>query len=127
MNVSSTISLIFIWSLSALAMAQSGGMNHAGMSGMQHGAMTKAEAGKTGQDATQKAPAHQAVAMVRSVNPAKGSVTLAHDAIDSLHWPAMTMGFAVKDSKLFDKLAVGKKVQVELMKQGSDYVVTAVK
>lgn len=127
MKITSTISLILIWSASGLAMAQSGGMNHVGMPGMQHGEMTKAEAGKKAQDDTQKAPAYQAVAIVRAANPSKGSVTLAHEAIESLHWPAMTMGFAVKDSKLFDKLAVGKKVQVELTKLGSDYVVTAVK
>jgi Cu(I)/Ag(I) efflux system periplasmic protein CusF len=127
MKITSTISLILILSASGLATAQSGGMNHAGMPGMQHGEMTKAEAGKNGQDDTQKAQAHQAIAIVRAVNPVKGSVTLAHEAIQSLHWSAMTMSFAVKDSKLFDKLAVGKKVNVELTKLGSDYVVTAVK
>jgi Cu/Ag efflux protein CusF len=37
------------------------------------------------------------------------------------------MSFAVKDKALFDKLAVGKKVNVELMKDGADYVVTAVR
>jgi Cu(I)/Ag(I) efflux system protein CusF len=39
----------------------------------------------------------------------------------------MTMGFAVNDKSLFDKLAVGKKVAVEFVQQGSNYVVTEVK
>jgi Cu(I)/Ag(I) efflux system protein CusF len=34
---------------------------------------------------------------------------------------------AVKDKSLFDKLAVGKKVDVEFTQQGSAYVVTAVR
>jgi Cu/Ag efflux protein CusF len=78
-----------------------------------------------GKDA--KATTHAAVAVVKNIDVANGKVTLAHEAISSLKWPAMTMAFAVKDKTLFDKLAVGKKVDVELMKQGKDYVVVAVK
>ena len=127
MKVTSTITLILALSASGFATAQSGDMNHAGMPGMQHRDMTIAEAGKNAPDNMQKAPAYQAVAVVRAVDPAKGGVTLAHEAIQSLKWPAMTMSFVVKDNKLFDKLAVGSKVNVEFTKQGSDYVVTAVK
>ncbi|MDP3844789.1 MAG: copper-binding protein [Oxalobacteraceae bacterium] len=36
-------------------------------------------------------------------------------------------GFCSPDKMLLDKLTVGKKVNVELKKKGSDYVVTAVK
>lgn len=127
MKTTTTIALILAMSASGIAMAQSGGMNHASMPGMQHGDMTVAEAGKNAQDNTQKEPVHQAVGVVKAVNPAKGSVTLAHEAIASLKWPAMTMSFAVQDAKLFDKLVVGSKVKVELTKQKSDYVITAVK
>ena len=44
-----------------------------------------------------------------------------------VNWPPMTMGFTVKDKMLLDKLTVDKKVNVEFKKEGSDYVVTAVK
>jgi hypothetical protein len=37
------------------------------------------------------------------------------------------MGFKVKDTSLFDKLVVGNQVQVEIVKEGTDYVATAVK
>lgn len=113
MKIASIIALVLAMPASGLAAAQSNGMDHAHMPGMQSG------------DA-QKAPAHQAMAIVRAVDPAAGSVTLAHDAIPELNWPAMIMGFAVKDSKLFDKLTVGSKVKVTLTKQGSVYIVTAV-
>lgn len=53
---------------------------------------------------------YQATAMVKAVDLAKGRVTLAHDAIKTLNWPAMTMAFSVKDSSLLDKLIVGKQV-----------------
>jgi Cu(I)/Ag(I) efflux system protein CusF len=39
----------------------------------------------------------------------------------------MTMTFGVKDKSLLDKLAAGKKVDVEFTQQGSNYVVSAVK
>lgn len=70
---------------------------------------------------------HKTSAVVKSVDPANGKVTLAHDQVKTLNWPAMTMTFGVKDKSLLDKLAVGKKVDVEFTQQGSNYVVSAVK
>ncbi|WP_229501993.1 copper-binding protein [Massilia cellulosiltytica] len=78
-------------------------------------------------DKSAKAARHEAVGTVKSVDPAAGTVTLAHGPVKSLNWPAMTMGFAVKDKALFDKLSVGKKVDVEIVQQGGNYVITAVK
>ena len=71
---------------------------------------------------------HQASKESKAVrHEAVGTVTLAHGPVKSLNWPAMTMGFAVKDKTLFDKLSVGKKVNVEIVQQGGNYVITAVK
>lgn len=74
-----------------------------------------------------KVARHEAVGTVKSVDPAAGTVTLAHGPVKSLNWPAMTMGFAVKDKALFNKLSVGKKVDVEIVQQDSKYVITTVK
>lgn len=70
---------------------------------------------------------HKAVAMVKKVDARAGTVTLSHEPVQSLNWPAMTMGFKVADKKLLDKLTEGKKVEVEFKQQGKDYVVTSVK
>lgn len=70
---------------------------------------------------------NRAVGVVKKADPAKGSVTLAHEAIPSLGWPAMTMGFKVRDPALFDKLVAERKVEFEFLKQADGYVVTAVK
>jgi Cu(I)/Ag(I) efflux system protein CusF len=75
---------------------------------------------------TEAAPT-RAVGVVKKADPAKGSVTLAHEAIPSLGWPAMTMGFKVRDPALFGKLQVERKVEFEFVKQPDGYVVTAVK
>jgi Cu(I)/Ag(I) efflux system protein CusF len=70
---------------------------------------------------------HMAIGVVKTVDAKAGLVTLAHEPVKSLNWPAMTMGFQVKDKMLFDKLGVGKKVEFEFIQGGKGYVVTAVK
>lgn len=70
---------------------------------------------------------HVGTGVVREVDAAHGVVTISHDPIASLRWPAMTMNFVVKDKALLDKLAVDKKVEVEFVQLGADYVVIAVK
>jgi Cu(I)/Ag(I) efflux system periplasmic protein CusF len=75
----------------------------------------------------QTVAAHQATGVVKKVDPKAGTVTLAHDPVKSLKWPAMTMGFTVKDKALLDKLQPGKKVEFEFLQQGKDYVITGVK
>ena len=78
--------------------------------------------------ATAEEPAtHKTTAVVKSVDTAGGKVKLAHEPVKSLNWPAMTMNFSVKDPALFDKLPVGKKVEIEFVQLGSTSVVTAVK
>lgn len=79
------------------------------------------------QGTSKEGTVHKTSAVVKSVDPTNGKVTLAHDQVKSLNWPAMTMTFGVKDKSLLDKLAVGKKVDVEFTQQGSNYVVSAVK
>lgn len=101
-------------------------MDMKGMSVEKCKEMMKA-GGEQGTKKNAKTTTHKAVAVVKKVDQEHGKVTLAHEAVQSLKWPAMTMAFSVKDARLFDKLAAGKKVNVEFAKQGDEYVVTAVK
>ncbi|ALZ74779.1 copper-binding protein [Rheinheimera sp. F8] len=70
---------------------------------------------------------HVAKGKVTKVDMTAGVVTLTHDPIQSLNWPAMTMGFKVKDKRLLDKLVIGKIVIVELAHVDKTYVITNVK
>ncbi len=70
---------------------------------------------------------HHAIGTVKNVDSAKGTVTIDHEPVKSLEWPAMTMTFAVKDKTLFDNLTVGKKAEFEFSQDGKGYVVTSVK
>jgi Cu(I)/Ag(I) efflux system protein CusF len=70
---------------------------------------------------------HSATGVVKKIDAQTGLVTFAHEAVPSMNWPAMTMGFQVKDKMLLDKLAVGKKVDFEFVQGSKGYVVTSVK
>lgn len=98
--------------VTSVAFAQSDGMKDMPMHDM-HGKSTDV--------------VHHATGIVKQVDSAKGTVTLAHEPVKSLNWSAMTMTFNVKDKALFGKLISGKKVQVDFIQQGSNYVITAVK
>ena len=87
------------------------------MKSMDHSAMTKSD----------KIPkTHKAVGVVRKVDAQSNSVTLAHEAVKSLNWPAMTMSFKVQDKAILDKLAQGRKVEVDFEQRGKDYFITKV-
>ena len=70
---------------------------------------------------------HMATGVVKKVDAKAGLVTLAHEPVKTMNWPAMTMGFLVKDKMLLDRLTVGKKVDFEFVQGSKGYVVTTVK
>lgn len=57
----------------------------------------------------------------------KTKVTLRHEPIPAIRWPAMTMEFKVKSGALLAKTKVGDKVQFTLAPNGRDYVVTSIR
>ena len=73
------------------------------------------------------AKVHHVSGVVKAVDANANLVTLVHDPVKSLNWPAMTMKFQVKDKALLDKLAVGTKVEFDFEQSGKGYVVTAIK
>ena len=140
MKLTSTLSPIAALSLTTVAFAQSAGMGGMemkdkeskdcmDMKGMDPQKCKDMMKGMNSKQTTRNArpTAHVANAVVKSADIAQGKVTLSHGPVKSLEWPAMTMGFVVKEKGLFDKLKVGKKVKVEFVQDGNAYVVTAIK
>ena len=140
----STLSLIAALSLASAAFAQTTGMdsmdmkdkqgkNCMAMKDMDMKAMDAQKCkdmmkGMGSKPAAKAAPmSHATDAVVKGVDVPNGRMTLAHEPVKSLGWPAMTMGFVVKDKALFDRLPVGKRVHVEFANEASNYVVTSVK
>ena len=106
--------LPLILSLSGIALAQSDNMDMKNMTGMDMNQKSQA------------ASSNEAVGVVKQIDRDKGMATLAHGPVKSLGWPAMTMSFTVENKALFDKLAPGRKVRFEFVKQGGKYVITGV-
>lgn len=80
----------------------------------------------TEQESVQRA-IHSATGTVTKVDAENRKVTIAHEPIDSLSWPAMTMGFLVKSEELFTQLKVGDVIRFELVKVDKGYEITAIK
>ena len=95
-----------------LAIAQTMDPNMPGMTGMQHDAKT-ADAKGTG--------------IVKAIDTVKNTITLQHEAITSIGWPAMTMAFKVTSPDLLEAAKVGDKVQFTVHPAGMDSKVTSIK
>ena len=108
--------LAHVLSIAALSLAPLAHAQHDSMKGMDmnHGHGEAA------------AESHHASGVVKSVDAAKGTVTIAHGAIESLKWPAMTMSFKARDKKLLDTLKPGQKIDFDLVQEGKAYVLTRV-
>jgi Cu(I)/Ag(I) efflux system periplasmic protein CusF len=103
--------------LAVTAHAQSGDMR-GGMKDMD----VKMEKG------AKKAPAksHHATGVVKSVNAEKGTVSIDHEAVSSMNWPAMNMSFKAKDKKMLQAVKPGAKVEFDFEQHGKEYVITKV-
>jgi Cu(I)/Ag(I) efflux system membrane fusion protein len=75
-----------------------------------------------------KTSGHRAEGKVEDVDTKAGTVSLAHGAIASLKWPAMTMEFKVANAALFNALKPGSTVAFEFVERApGEWVVTSVK
>ena len=70
---------------------------------------------------------HKGIGVVKSINSADGVITFSHEPIKSLNWPAMNMGFKLKDKAMVDKIKPGDKVEFTFVQAGKDYVVTEIR
>ena len=68
----------------------------------------------------------KATGTVIAINAAAGTITLEHSAIPAVGWSAMTMGFSAKHGVLTG-IAVGDKVDFDVIVTGSTGEVTAIK
>ena len=127
MKVAALIALAAFVTSAPAVLAQSGGMKGMEMKDMDMKGMDMKGMDMGKKPAAGAQAVHKATGVVKKVDPKAGTVTLSHNPVKSLNWPAMTMGFTVKDKALLDKLAVDKKVEFEFVQQGKDYVITSVK
>ena len=93
----------------------------------QSGASTPAQGrGEHGVSAPSAAAANAFIVrgVIEEISPTE--LTLAHEAVPALKWPAMTMGFKLASPQLVAGLAVRQQVRFTFSKQGEDYMITAI-
>jgi Cu(I)/Ag(I) efflux system periplasmic protein CusF len=84
------------------------------MPGMQH-------------DATSTSADAQGVGVVKAIDTGEGTITLQHEAIAAIGWPAMTMPFKVASPDLLKAAKVGDKVTFTLHPAGMASTLTAIR
>jgi Cu(I)/Ag(I) efflux system periplasmic protein CusF len=75
---------------------------HEGMAGMEAPATAEA------------AGAIRSTGMVTAIDPAAGTITLDHQPIPAISWPAMSMQFQAENPAMLQGIAVGDRVAFEL-------------
>lgn len=75
----------------------------------------------------QQAADAEGVGVVKAVDSTKGTITLQHQAIESIHWPAMTMTFKVAKPEVLQGAKVGDHVRFGLHPDGMNSTVTWIK
>ena len=64
--------------------------------------------------------------VIRAIDRSAGSITLKHDPITALGWPAMTMAFPVQSPDMLKDLVVGQRVHFVLMNHGGKPMVSEI-
>lgn len=95
-----------------------------GMSGEDHAKMaaeTTAPAATTGAGTLA-----MATGTVDKIDAAAGTITISHGPVESLKWPAMTMGFKATPDEVAS-VKLGQKVAFEFTSKGMDGTITTIK
>lgn len=83
--------------------------------------------GMTGMQNDAEAAEVQGTGVVKAIDVTKGTITLQHQPITAIGWPAMTMAFKVASPDLLNAVKVGDKVQFGLRPAGMDSTITSIK
>ena len=73
-----------------------------------------------------KAQSYRTTGIIKKLDKQGRRVTIAHQPVEALGWPAMTMTFSVEDSNLLGKLRPGERIGFEFIKRGNGYLITGV-
>lgn len=82
-------------------------------------------AGMKMEQAPAKPAANHTQGVVKALDSAKGTITLAHGAVPTLKWPPMTMTFQITPA-LAKGIETGQKVDFEFVTQGMDATITKI-
>lgn len=74
----------------------------------------------------QPAAENRGMGVVQTVDAANNSLTIAHEPIPGLGWPAMTMAFKVDRPELLEEVEAGERIEFTLRGRDMSAVVTSI-
>jgi len=74
---------------------------------------------------TAPAATNQTTGVIKAVDAKSGTVTLAHEPVPAIKWPAMTMPFHISP-ELARGVSVGQRVNFEFTAKGMDGTITKI-
>lgn len=69
----------------------------------------------------------QGIGIITAIDINTATVTVDHQAIEAIHWPAMIMAFKVADPAMLNGLMVGQKIEFGLKAKDNDQVISTIK
>lgn len=73
----------------------------------------------------EKGQTAHAVGVVKGLDASKGTITLSHEPVPAIKWPAMTMGFKATGAQI-SSVKVGDKVTFEFVAKGMDATIVSI-
>ena len=74
---------------------------------------------------TAPAATNQTTGVIKAIDAKSGTVTLSHEPVRALKWPAMTMPFHISP-ELARGISVGQRVKFEFTAKGMDGTITKI-
>jgi Cu/Ag efflux protein CusF len=77
-----------------------------------------ATGGTAGSAPAASAAVYSAKGAITGVDKAEGTITLRHEAVPAVRWPAMTMNFRLEDPSIADGFKLGDAVRFDFRNDG---------
>ncbi len=90
-------------------------------------AASQAQPAKKNMSAASAEKTGAGVGVIRSIDAKTGAVTIQHEPIAAMGWPAMTMSFHATSPAVMHAAKVGQKVAFEVRVSGADAEVTSIR
>lgn len=65
--------------------------------------------------------------VLKRIDERGGTVTVAHEDIPELKWPAMTMVFRVSDRAILSNLVIDRRYELTIVQDGNQYLITGLR
>ncbi len=125
MKQTATLTLLLALTVGAGTALAGDRMSDMNMEGMDMGKQKSGDMKNMGGQKAMPSAAHTVVGVVKAIDTKAGKVTIAHEPVKSLNWPAMTMAFKITEQQAAG-IKPGQRVNFEFEAKGMDATITKI-